>query len=78
MPADDKVRVQVAYEGGQSFTALMSLDTADELERRLGNGDEGIVTVEADDGRYAVVLKRVVYIKRFARDSRVGFGTPGP
>jgi hypothetical protein len=78
MPADDKVRVQVAYEGGQSFTTLMSIDAADELERRLGNGDEGIVTVEADDGRYAVALRRVVFIKRFARESRVGFGTPGP
>ena len=78
MPADDKVRVEVAYEGGQAFTALMPLDAADELERRLAAGEEGIVSIEAEDGRYAVVLRRVVYIKRFLRESRVGFGHPGP
>jgi hypothetical protein len=78
MPADDKVRVEVAYEGGQAFTALMPLDAADELERRLAAGEEGIVAIEAEDGRYAVVLRRVVYIKRFLRESRVGFGHPGP
>ena len=78
MPADDRVRVEVAYEGGQAFTALVPLATADELERRLADGDEGIITIEAEDGRYAVVLRRVVYVKRFLRESRVGFGTPGP
>jgi hypothetical protein len=78
MPADEKVRVEVAYEGGQAFTALMPVDAADELERRLGAGEEGIVSIEAEDGRYAVVLRRVVYIKRFLRESRVGFGHPGP
>ncbi len=78
MPADDKVRVEVAYEGGQAFTALMPLDAADELERRLAAGEEGIVSIEAEDGRYAVVLRHVVYIKRFLRESRVGFGHPGP
>ena len=34
MPADDKVRVEVAYESGQSFTTLMSIEAADDLERR--------------------------------------------
>jgi hypothetical protein len=28
----------------------------------------------ADDGRYSILLRRVVYVKRFARESRVGFG----
>jgi hypothetical protein len=78
MPADDRVRVEVAYEGGQAFTALMPVEAADELERRLANAEEGIVSIEAEDGRYAVVLRRVVYIKRFLRESRVGFGHPGP
>lgn len=78
MPADDKVRVEVAYEGGQAFTALMPVADADELERRLAAGEEGIVSIDAEDGRYAVVLRRVVYIKRFLRESRVGFGHPGP
>ena len=29
---------------------------------------------DAEDGRYTVLLGRVVYVKRFARESRVGFG----
>jgi len=78
MAAEDNVRVQVAYEGGQSFTTLMSTAAADDLEQRLAAGDGGIVTIEAEDGRYAVTLERVAYVKRFLRESRVGFGSPGP
>jgi hypothetical protein len=78
MPAEDKVRVEVAYQGGQSFTTLMSNESADELERRLASGDESVLTIEAEDGRYAVVLGHIAYVKRFLRESRVGFGSPGP
>ena len=34
--------------------------------------------LEAEDGRYVIALRRVVYIKRFARDTRVGFGAAAP
>ena len=78
MPADDKVRIEVAYQGGQSFTTLMSNETADELERRLASGEESVLTIDAEDGRYAVVLGHLAYVKRFLRESRVGFGSPGP
>jgi len=78
MPADDKVRVEVAYEGGQAFTTLVSNEDAEELERRLGNGDAGIFAIDAEDGRYVVILRNVAYVKRYLRESRVGFGTPGP
>ena len=78
MPAEDKVRVEVAYQGGQSFTTLMSNDDANELERRLASGDQSVLTIEAEDGRYAVVLGHIAYVKRFLRESRVGFGSPGP
>jgi hypothetical protein len=79
MPAEDKVRVEIAYQGGQAFTALMPVEAADDLERRLAGGDDGgIVMIEAEDGRYAVVLRNVAYVKRFLRESRVGFGHPGP
>jgi hypothetical protein len=30
--------------------------------------------LDASDGRYTVVLARVVYMKRYAREARVGFG----
>jgi hypothetical protein len=54
----------------------MPLEAAEELERRLADGGDGVVTVEAEDGHYAIVLRRVAYVKRFLRESRVGFGTP--
>ncbi len=34
----------------------------------------GTLALDAEDGRYTVVLARVVYVKRFARESKVGFG----
>ena len=40
----------------------------------LAAGAEGTHALDASDGRYSVVLRRVVYLKRFARESRVGFG----
>ena len=32
------------------------------------------LTFDAEDGRYTVALGRVVYFKRYGRESRVGFG----
>jgi hypothetical protein len=76
--SNDRVRIEVAFEAGQAFSALVEVAVADELERRLREGAEGAVDVEAEDGRIVVALRRVAYVKRFARESRVGFGTPGP
>jgi hypothetical protein len=75
--ADERVRIEVAFERGQAFSALVEVAVADEIERRLKDGAEGAVEVEAEDGRYVVVLREVAYLKRFARESRVGFGTTG-
>ena len=69
----DRVRVEVGFEGGQAMSILITGDEADELERRLADGAENTVAVEAEDGRYTLALKRVVYVKRFSRESRVGF-----
>jgi hypothetical protein len=75
--AEDRVRIELAFERGQAFSALVDTGVADEIERRLKDGAEGTVDVEAEDGRYVVVLREVAYLKRFARESRVGFGTTG-
>jgi hypothetical protein len=48
--------------------------SADELERALASGSENVVALDAEDGRYAVAVRKVVYVKRYARESRVGFG----
>ena len=54
---------------------LVSGASADALERALESGSNEAFRLEAEDGHYTVALKRVVYVKRFARESRVGFGT---
>jgi hypothetical protein len=70
----ESVRVEIAFQGGQIMSAIVTAEGADELERRLGAGEAGTFGLDASDGRYTVVLERVAYVKRFARESRVGFG----
>lgn len=72
--ADERVRIEVAFEGGQIMGAMVLADGADALERALASGGVTAVAVDAEDGRYTVRVDRVVYLKRFARESRVGFG----
>jgi hypothetical protein len=70
----ERVRIEIGFDAGQGVSALVDAAAADELERALGSGSDGTYSLEADDGRYVVALRRVVYLKRYARDSRVGFG----
>ena len=73
MAENEHVRLEIAFDGGQIMGALVSPASADELERALSDGAEGMVALDAADGKYFVPLSRVVYVKRFARESRVGF-----
>jgi len=70
----DSVRIEIAFSGGPGLSALVTVQGADELERALASDQDGTFQVDAADGRYTVVLRRVVYVKRYARESRVGFG----
>jgi pheromone shutdown protein TraB len=72
--ADERVQVEIGFDGSQIMIARVSSQSADELDRALESGADGIVALDADDGRYAVALRKVAYVKRFARESRVGFG----
>jgi len=55
--------------------AQVQPETADALEQVLGSGQEGAFTLDVEDGRYTIAVGRVVYLKRFSREGRVGFGT---
>ena len=74
MANDERVRLEVAFDGGQTIAALVTAAVADELQRALDVADGGVFELEADDGRYVVALRRVVYVKRFSRETRIGFG----
>jgi len=72
--ADARVRIEIAFDGGQVLAAFVPANAADELERALGQGgDDGSFALDAEDGRYTASLRRVVYVKRFTREARVGF-----
>ena len=76
MAEPERVRIEIAFDGGQIMGALVSPAAADALEQALGSGPgEASLALDAEDGRYTVALRRVVYVKRFARESRVGFGS---
>ena len=70
----ERVRIEIGFDSGQGIAALVEIDEAEELEKALSSSGDGTFRIEAEDGHYSVVLKRVVYLKRFARESRVGFG----
>ena len=69
--ADDFVRVEVGFAGGQILSWLVSPDSAQSLERKLGGS--GTVTLDAQEGTITIVVDRVLYAKRYAREARVGF-----
>ena len=71
---EDRTRIEIAFEGGAAIGVLVSGASADALERALESASNEAFRLEAEDGYYTVALKRVVYVKRFARESRVGFG----
>jgi hypothetical protein len=74
--ADERLRLEIAFEGSQVLTVYVPSSTADDLDRAMGGGQESL-TFEAEDGRYTVAVSKVVFVKRFARESRVGFGADG-
>jgi hypothetical protein len=68
-------RIEIGFMGNQIMSALVTASAADELESALTAGRDGTVVMDAEDGRYTVALGRVVYLKRFAREGRLGFGS---
>jgi hypothetical protein len=74
MTDTDRIRIDIAFDGQQVMSVLVAPSIADELDRALADASDGGYSFEADDGRYTISLRRVVYVKRWARESRVGFG----
>lgn len=70
----ERVRVEVTFEGGHAIAVLVETDAAEGLRRALEGDRDAVFELEADDGRYFIPLRNVVYVKRFARDTQIGFG----
>jgi hypothetical protein len=68
-----RVRLEIGFDGGQVMSAHVQTSVADDLEQSLGSSSGGTAQIEAEDGRYTISLARVVYVKRYSREGRVGF-----
>jgi hypothetical protein len=73
VPDSQRVRIEIGFDGGQVMSAYVETAAADELERSLESGSTSAFQLDAEDGRYTVALARIVYVKRFSREGRVGF-----
>src|SRR3712207_5288294 len=70
----ERVRVEIAFEGGHSISIAVPADGADGLRQALAGDRDGVFELEAEDGRYLIPVRNVVYVKRHARETHVGFG----
>ena len=71
--ADDRVRVELGFQGGQVVVGFVDAKSADQLERALHEDGPRVIVLDTEDGPYHVVVPRVSYFRRFSRASRVGF-----
>jgi hypothetical protein len=69
----ERLRIEIGFDGGQVMSAHVLISAADELEQALDGGSGGTVQLDAEDGRYTIPLARIVYVKRYSREGRVGF-----
>ncbi len=70
----ERTRIEIGFDGGQIMGAVVDAETVDRLEKALASREDGSLALDVEDGRYTVALSRIVYVKRFAREGRVGFG----
>ena len=68
----DNVRIQVAFEGGQSVGANVTQEIADGLAAALA-ASEAVFELPTEDGTYLLSLGKVVYVRRSERETQVGF-----
>ena len=70
--SDESVRIQVAFEGGQSVGANVSQEVADALAAALA-ASEPVFELTTEDGTYVLSLGKVVYVRRAERETQIGF-----
>jgi hypothetical protein len=71
--AEERVRVEVGFKGGQVVGAFVTRASADDLERALHSDGPRVVVLDTEEGPYHVVVPEVAYLRRFSRAARVGF-----
>jgi hypothetical protein len=72
---DERVRVEVGFQGGQVIGSFVDRASAQQLEGALHEDGPRVIVLQTEDGPFHVVVPLVAYFRRFARASRVGFGS---
>lgn len=75
MPDAERIVLHLGFRGGEVLVVRAPAADADALEAALRAGTEGVAELDAEDGRLLVVLSKVSYVKRYAREGRVGFAS---
>ena len=69
--SDDHLRIQIGFDSGQTVTALVTDAAFAELKAALGG--DSVVELETEDGSIVVPVRAVSYVKRFSRETSIGF-----
>ena len=72
---EQRVRLDITFEGGPSLSVTVPVETADELDRALASSDGDAFVFEAEDGRYTLAVRKIVFARRSEREQIVGFGS---
>jgi hypothetical protein len=73
--AEEHVRVELGFEGGQIVGSFVAPASADALEQALHHDGPRVVVLETEDGPLHVVVPQLAYYKRVVRAARVGFAS---
>jgi hypothetical protein len=66
-------RVEIGFQGGEVLAMRVPVEDADALDAAMKARDDSVCELRGEDGRFLVVLSQVLYVKRYAREARVGF-----
>jgi hypothetical protein len=70
--SDEHVRIQIAFDGGQMVSAIVTDASFAQLRAALGG--DSVVEIDTDDGTIVIPTRAVAYVKRFSRETSIGFG----
>ena len=70
---EERIRIKIGFVGGQTIGAVVAPEAFEALRSGLRDAD-GVVEFEAEDGTYLLPARSVAYVKRWSRESQIGFG----
>ena len=74
MAENDHVRLEIAFEGGQTIGGTVSAAVSKALQEAMA-GDGAVFELESLEGNFLVAIGKVVYVKRSSREMQIGFGS---